>query len=82
MVRKTSENFFRAISDYNAEKVRAWLLEVNFGYTKLACSWSGIQLENLIHLVVGELYLNRLRESTSGQMRRQQNISGLYSSPS
>lgn len=53
---------------------------MNFGYTKLACSWSGIQLEDLIHLAVGELYLNRLRESTSGQMRRQQNISGLYSS--
>lgn len=53
---------------------------MNYGYTKLASGWSGIQLENLIHLAVGELYLNRLRESASGQIRRQQNVSGLYSS--
>ena len=80
LVRKTSETFFRAISDYNAEKIRSWLLEVNFGYTKLARGWSGIQLENLIHLAVGEMYLNRLRDSASGLTRREQNVSGLYSS--
>ncbi len=79
-IRQVSEAFFRGISDYNAEKIRSWLLEVNLGYTKLARGWNGILLENIISLALGEMYLNRLRESASGQIRKEQNISGLYSS--
>ena len=60
-LQKSTEEFFGNISDYNAYKEHAWQLEVNFGYTKLAPNWSGILLENLIHLALGEMYLNRLR---------------------
>ena len=79
-IAQVAEAFFRGISEYNAEKIRSWLLEVNFGYTKLSSGWNGILLENIIPLALGEMYLNRLRESDLGQIRKEQNISGLYSS--
>ena len=79
-ISRTAEAFFRDISGYNSEKIRPWLLEVNCGYTKLSPGWADIQLENMIHLAVGEMYLNRLRAGASGQIRKEQNIAGLYSS--
>ena len=77
---KAEENFFRIIAGYNSEKVRSYLLEVNCGSTKLSAGWGGILLENLIHLALGEMYLNRLRVNASGTIRKEQNITGLYSS--
>ena len=79
-INRGSSAFFREISGYNSEKIRPWLLEVNYGSTKLSSGWDGIQLENIIHLAVGEMYLNRLRSNASGQIRKEQSISGLYSS--
>ena len=79
-ISRTAEAFFRDISGYNSEKIRPWLLEVNCGYTKLSPGWADIQLENMIHLAVGEMYLNRLRAGASGQIRKEQHIAGLYSS--
>ncbi len=79
-ISRASGDFFRDISGYNSEKIRPWLLEVNYGFTKLSPGWEGIQLESMIHLAVGEMYLNRMRASASGQIRKEQNISGLYSS--
>jgi GGDEF domain-containing protein len=78
-MQQSAEAFSREISGYNAKKIRSWLPEDNSGSTKLASGWRGILLENLIHLALGELYLNRLRASASGLIRKEQNISGLYS---
>ena len=74
---RTSGAFFRDISGYNSEKIRSWLLEVNCGCTKLSPGWDDIPLESMIRLAVGEMYLNRLRSSSSDRIRKEQNIAGL-----
>ncbi|MBR3333760.1 MAG: EAL domain-containing protein [Clostridia bacterium] len=78
--RHATETFFKEISEYNSEKNRTFPLEVNHGYTKLSAGWDGIALENMIHLALGEMYLNRLRVNASGQSRKERNLSELYTS--
>ena len=77
--RQATENFFRELSAHPSEKARAYLMEVNYVYTRLSPGWDGIALENLIHLALNEMYLNRLRANTSGQAMQAQNFSTLYS---
>lgn len=79
-IRLVSGEFFREISVCGSEEIRSWLLEVNYGYTKLNPGWDGIQLENMIHLAIGDMYLNRLRANTSGQVSKEQDLAGLYNS--
>ena len=78
-IRQATESFFREIADYNTEKARSWQPEVISGHTKLSAGWEGILLENMIHLAVGEMYLSSLRANTDGLIRKEQNVTGLYS---
>ena len=60
---------FRKISENNSEKIRPYLIGVNYGVTRLSAGWDGILLENMIHLALGEMYLNRLRADAAGGLR-------------
>ena len=55
------QQFFRQIAEVNARNERDYLLEVNCGSSTLEAGWENTSVENLIHLAVGEMYLNRLR---------------------
>ena len=79
-IRSAREDFFREIDGCHSEKIRNWLLEADCGSTQLNAGWDNVALENLIHLALNEMYLNRLRTNASGQIRKEQNLAGLYAS--
>lgn len=53
--------FLRRIEEENAKGGRDYLLEVSCGCTTLEKGWKSTSIENLIHLALGEMYLNRLK---------------------
>lgn len=62
VVNRSVPDFFRQLDTYNARSRKPFYLEVNCGATSLEIGWNSTSLENLIHLAVGEMYLNRLRD--------------------
>lgn len=54
--------FYRQMESDNIRSGRDYYLEVNSGCTTLETGWESTSVENLIHLAIGEMYLNRLRE--------------------
>ena len=62
---RSSAAFARQIEQYNADPSRPYILEVNSGVAHLDRNWKAIPLENLLSLAIGDIYLNRLRESSA-----------------
>ena len=73
-------DFFRQMESINAQSGREYFLEVNCGCTTLETGWENTSLENLIHLAIGEMYLNRLRAGTHESPVKSQADPELYSS--
>ena len=63
IVRNTSA-FYRQIEQYNAGTSKPYFLEVSSGVTHLNQGWEPVPLQGLISMATGEMYLNRLRDST------------------
>ena len=74
---RLSEAFYRELSECGLEKIRP---EVDYGYTSLFAGWDGVLLENLIHIALGEMYLSHLNVNTTGKVRREESLAGIYSS--
>ncbi|MBR4577086.1 MAG: EAL domain-containing protein [Clostridia bacterium] len=58
------QEFLQHLEAVNAQEGRSFHLEVSFGSTLLKTGWESTTVENLIHLAIGEMYLNRLRTGT------------------
>ena len=63
LIVRNSRAFFRQVEQYNSGTSKPYFLEVSSGVTHLDRNWKSIPLESLISLAIGEMYLNRLRES-------------------
>lgn len=74
------QDFQHRMEAENAGKQRDYSLDVSNGYTMLDAGWEATSVENLVHLAIGEMYLNRVK--TGVQRDIVQEISGsiLYSS--
>ena len=63
-------DFFRYMENYNANGGKDYYLEISCGCTTLESGWDISSMENLIHLAVGEMYLNRLRDGVREEVIR------------
>ena len=63
LIVRNSSAFYRQIEQYNSGTSKPYFLEVSSGVTHLDRNWKPVPLESLISLAVGEMYLNRLRDS-------------------
>ncbi|MBR0513996.1 MAG: EAL domain-containing protein [Clostridia bacterium] len=77
---RATHEFFVRMETYNAQSEKDYYLEVNCGCTTLDSGWESTSMENLIHLAVGEMYLNRLRDGSRQEIAKSQTGLGLYSS--
>ena len=73
---RASDEFYRELSEGDPGKIRP---EVDYGYTSLSAGWDGVLLENMIHIALGEMYLSHLNVNTTGKVRREESLAGLYS---
>ena len=55
--------FFRRIETHNAATSKPYFIEVNCGCTTMDKDWENTSLENLIHLALGEMYLNNMEHT-------------------
>ena len=55
-----ARRFFLDMEAWNAQSEKDYFLEVNTGRATLETGWESVSIENLIHLAIGEMYLNRL----------------------
>ena len=53
--------FLRSLETHNAAASRPYYVEVSHGSTLLDAHWQDAALESLIHLALGEMYLNNMR---------------------
>ncbi len=74
IINRTTGDFFRQIESYNSVSTRQYYIEVNAGCTVMEAGWQEATLENLIRLALSELYLNRMR-NTSTRAASKTNIS-------
>ena len=72
--------FYRQMDAWNAASKQDYFLEVNCGCTTLETGWESTSVENLIHLAIGEMYLNRLRAGTREEAVKTSSGAELYSS--
>ncbi len=70
IIDRNVQTFFNAMESHNARSSREFFLEVNCGCTTLQAGWESTSLENLIHLAVGEMYLNRLSTGAREQVAK------------
>ena len=79
-VDRNESEFRRRIDDDNTRSGRDYLLEVSCGCAALEKGWENTSMENLIHLALGEMYLNRLKTSTREDIVLDFSGPSLYSS--
>ena len=58
---RAARDFLTHIESWNAASSKQYYVEVNCGSTRMEAPWENTTLENLIHLALGEMYLNRMR---------------------
>ena len=80
VINRATQDFFSQLETYNAHSEKDYYLEINCGCTTLETGWESTSIENLIHLAVGEMYLNRLRAGTREEITKSQIGPELYSS--
>ena len=59
--------FYRNIETHNSASSKPYYIEVNCGCTAMDSGWEDTSLESLIHLALGEMYLNNMRSSAAAR---------------
>ncbi len=77
---EAEQAFFRLLEADNAQGSRPCRLEVSFGSTTVETGWESTSMENLVHLALGELYLNRVRGGFRENPAADPSSPALYSS--
>lgn len=80
VIDRSVHQFFSEMETWNAMSKREYYLEVNCGCTTLETGWESTSIENLIHLALGEMYLNRLRGGSREEITKAPIGPELYSS--
>ncbi len=70
LLNRTVRDLLQRLESENAQAEKNYGLEINFGHTTLEAGWESTSVENLVHLAVGEMYLNRLRTGTGRETVR------------
>lgn len=78
-VDRAVSQFYRGIETHNAVSSKPYFIEVNCGCTTMDCGWENTALESLIHLALGEMYLNNMRSSSREVARSSKVSSSQYS---
>ena len=80
LIDSSLQEFSRQMEMYNVQNARDYSLEVNSGCAILETGWESTSVENLIHLAIGEMYLNRLQAGSRQDITIDPSIPELYSS--
>ncbi len=59
--------FYRNIETHNSASSKPYYVEVNCGCTTMNGGWENPSLESLIHLALGEMYLNNMRSNIAAR---------------
>ena len=78
VIDESTRCFFREVEEWNAAEKKPYVLEINCGCTHMASGWADTTLENLIHLALGEMYLNRMNAAVQAPRRKDGAIASLY----
>lgn len=78
-INRNTEDFYRQIESYNSISSKPYFIEVNSGCTTMDSGWQEAALENLIRLALGELYLNRLNNTSRAVSKTSASATELYS---
>lgn len=67
LVDSGTDRFYRSLEAHNAASSKPYYIEVNCGCTVLDAGWEDASLESLVHLALGEMYLNNMRASAASR---------------
>ena len=73
-------DFQRQIREESDRSGRDYPLDIRFGYATLEKGWESTSADNLIHLAVGEMYLNRLQTGREDHIIQNTARSAMYES--
>lgn len=79
IINASTNSFFRETESWNEKANKPYTLEINCGCTHMDSGWADTTLENLIHLALGELYLNRMNASIPARRKDDSSVASLYS---